>query len=134
MAVPVVCSIARTPIGRFSGVFSPLTAMRLGSAAIAGALERCGLDPAHVDEVLFGHVLQAGQGQITSRQAAVGGGLPMTVPCTTINKVCLSGMSAIASAAANVRLGHHVRRRRGDGVDDQRPLRPSWGTSGASHG
>jgi acetyl-CoA C-acetyltransferase len=105
MAVPVVCSIARTPIGRFSGVFSPLTAMRLGSAAIAGALERSGLDPAHVDEVLFGHVLQAGQGQITSRQAAVGGGLPMTVPCTTINKVCLSGMSAIASAAANVKLG-----------------------------
>ena len=105
MAVPVVCSIARTPIGRFSGVFSPLTAMRLGSAAIAGALERSGLDPAHVDEVRFGHVLQAGQGQITSRQAAVGGGLPMTVPCTTVNKVCLSGMSAIASAAANVRLG-----------------------------
>ena len=86
-------------------MFSPLTAMRLGSAAIAGALERSGLDPAHVDEVLFGHVLQAGQGQITSRQAAVGGGLPMSVPCTTINKVCLSGMSAIASAAANVRLG-----------------------------
>jgi acetyl-CoA C-acetyltransferase len=105
MAEPVVCSIARTPIGKFSGVFSPLTAMQLGSVAIAGALERSGLDAAHVDEVRFGHVLQAGQGQITSRQAAVGGGLPMTVPCTTINKVCLSGMSAIASAAANVKLG-----------------------------
>jgi acetyl-CoA C-acetyltransferase len=105
MAEPVVCSIARTPIGKFSGVFSPLTAMQLGSVAIAGALERSGLDAAHVDEVRFGHVLQAGQGQITSRQAAIGGGLPMTVPCTTINKVCLSGMSAIASAAANVKLG-----------------------------
>jgi acetyl-CoA C-acetyltransferase len=105
MADPVVCSIARTPIGRFAGVFSPLTAMRLGSVAIAAALERSGLDAPHVDEVLFGHVLQAGQGQITARQAAVGGGLPMTVPCTTINKVCLSGMSAIAAAAANIRLG-----------------------------
>jgi len=105
MANPVVCAIARTPIGRFSGVFSPLTAMQLGSVAIASALDRSGLDPAHVDEVLFGHVLQAGQGQITSRQAAVGAGLPMTVPSTTINKVCLSGMSAIGAAAANIRLG-----------------------------
>ncbi|CAN5404543.1 MAG: acetyl-CoA C-acyltransferase [Acidimicrobiia bacterium] len=105
MANPVVCAIARTPIGRFSGVFSPLTAMQLGSVAITGALDRSGLDPAHVDEVLFGHVLQAGQGQITSRQAAVGAGLPMTVPSTTINKVCLSGMSAIGTAAANIRLG-----------------------------
>jgi len=79
--------------------------MQLGSVAITGALDRSGLDPAHVDEVLFGHVLQAGQGQITSRQAAVGAGLPMTVPSTTINKVCLSGMSAIGTAAANIRLG-----------------------------
>ncbi len=105
MANPVVCSIARTPLGKFSGVLGPMTAMQLGSAAIAGALQRAGLDPAHVDEVLFGHVLQAGQGQITARQAAVGGGLPMSVPCTTINKVCLSGSSAIATAAANIRLG-----------------------------
>ncbi len=105
MANPVVCSIARTPIGKFSGVFTPMTAMQLGAVAIAEAVERSGLDPAHVDEVVFGHVLQAGQGQITSRQAAVGGGLPMTVPCTTINKVCLSGMSAIASAARDIRLG-----------------------------
>ena len=105
MANPVVCSIARTPIGKFSGAFTPLTAMQLGAVAIAGAVDRSGLDPAHVDEVVFGHVLQAGQGQITSRQAAVGGGLPMTVPCTTINKVCLSGMSAIAAAARDIRLG-----------------------------
>ncbi len=105
MANPVVCSIARTPLGKFSGALGPMTAMQLGSAAIAGALQRAGLDPAHVDEVLFGHVLQAGQGQITARQAAVGGGLPMSVPCTTINKVCLSGSSAIAAAAASIRLG-----------------------------
>ncbi len=105
MAYPVVCSIARTPLGKFSGVLGPMKAMQLGSVAIAGALERAGLDPAHVDEVLFGHVLQAGQGQITARQAAVGGGVPMSVPCTTVNKVCLSGSSAIATAAASIRLG-----------------------------
>jgi acetyl-CoA acetyltransferases len=102
---PVICSIARTPIGRFQGVFSPLSAMDLGGVAIAAALERAGLEPDRVDEVLFGHVLQAGQGQITSRQAAVRGGIPMTVPATTINKVCLSGMAAIAQAATHVKVG-----------------------------
>ena len=92
----VITGIARTPIGKYNGAFSPLRAVDLGGAAIAGAMERSGVDPSAVDEVLFGHVLQAGEGQITSRQAAVKGGLPMTVPSTTINKVCLSGMSAIA--------------------------------------
>jgi acetyl-CoA C-acetyltransferase len=102
---PVICSIARTPIGRFNGSFTALTAMELGATAIRGALSRADLDPGAVDEVLFGHVLQAGQGQITSRQAAVGAGIPMTVPATTINKVCLSGMTAIAEAGRHVRLG-----------------------------
>jgi len=105
MTNPVICAIARTPIGRFNGVFTPLTAMELGGAAIAAALERAGLEPSAVDEVLFGHVLQAGQGQITSRQAAVKGGIPMTVPTTTINKVCLSGMTAVAEAGRHVQLG-----------------------------
>jgi acetyl-CoA C-acetyltransferase len=73
--------------------------------AISGALERAGLAPENVDEVLFGHVLQAGQGQITSRQAAVKGGIPMTVPATTINKVCLSGMTAIAEASFHIAVG-----------------------------
>ena len=68
---PVICSIARTPIGRFNDVFSPLTAMQLGGFAIRGALERAGIGADSIDEVVFGHVLQAGQGQITSRQAAV---------------------------------------------------------------
>lgn len=102
---PVICSIARTPIGRFNDAFAPLTAMDLGAVAISGALDRAGLAPERVDEVIFGHVLQAGQGQITSRQAAVAAGIPMTVPCVTVNKVCLSGMTAIAEAANHIRLG-----------------------------
>ncbi|GBE24118.1 putative acetyl-CoA acetyltransferase [bacterium BMS3Bbin02] len=105
MSNPVICSIARTPIGRFNGAFSSLSAMDLGGIAIAAALERAGLDGGQVDEVIFGHVLQAGQGQITARQAAVNGGIPMTVPAMTINKVCLSGMTAIAEACRRIRLG-----------------------------
>ena len=102
---PVICSIARTPIGRFGATYPTLSAMDLGGVAIAAALDRAELDPAHVDEVIFGHVLQAGQGQITSRQAAVNGGLSMSVPAMTINKVCLSGMTSIAEATNHIRLG-----------------------------
>ncbi len=102
---PVICSVARTPIGRFNGQFAPLTAMDLGGTAMRGALDRAGLAPQDVDEVIFGHVLQAGQGQITSRQAAVNAGIPMTVPSVTINKVCLSGLTAIQEAANHIRLG-----------------------------
>jgi acetyl-CoA C-acetyltransferase len=101
---PVICSIARTPIGRFGATYPTLSAMDLGGAAISATLERAELDPADVDEVIFGHVLQAGQGQITSRQAAVNGGIPMSVPTMTINKVCLSGMTSIALAADHIRL------------------------------
>ena len=102
---PVICSVARTPIGKFSGGFTPLTAMDLGGVAIRAALERALLTPESVDEVLFGHVIQAGQGQITARQAARKADIPMTVPATTINKVCLSGMTAIAEASRRIRLG-----------------------------
>ena len=102
---PVICSIARTPLGKFNGAFTSLTAMDLGGVAIGGALERAGLPGDQIDEVLFGHVIQAGQGQITSRQAAIKGGIPMGVPATTINKVCLSGMTAIATADKDIRLG-----------------------------
>lgn len=101
---PVICSIARTPLGKFSGVFTPLTAMELGSVAMRGALDRAGLPAANLDEVIYGHVIQAGQGQITARQAAGKAEVPMTVPSTTINKVCLSGMTAIADAARRIRL------------------------------
>ena len=102
---PIISSIARTPIARFNDVYSPLKAVDLGAIAISGALDRSGLSPESVDEVIFGHVLQAGQGQITARQAAVTAGIPMTVPAVTINKVCLSGMTAIQEAANHIRLG-----------------------------
>lgn len=101
----VITGIARTPIGKYNGVLAPLGAVELGGAAIKAAMERSGVDGAEIDEVLFGHVLQAGEGQITARQAAVAGGLPMTVPSVTINKVCLSGMSAIGLADRSIRLG-----------------------------
>jgi acetyl-CoA C-acetyltransferase len=79
--------------------------VELGGVAIAGAIERSQIDPGAVDEVLMGHVLQAGEGQITARQAAVRGGLPMTIPSVTINKVCLSGLSAIGLAERGIRAG-----------------------------
>jgi len=102
---PVITGIARTPIGKYGGSLAPLRAVDLGGAAIAAAVERSGLDPTAIDEVLFGQVLQAGEGQITARQAAVRGGLPMNVPSVTINKVCLSGMSAIGLAERGIRAG-----------------------------
>src|ERR687889_1602618 len=102
---PVICAGARTPIGRFGGALASLPAVQLGSHAIRAALERAGADPAAVEHVVMGHVLQAGQGQITARQAAARGGVPMTVPALTVNKVCLSGLNAIATAAQYVELG-----------------------------
>jgi acetyl-CoA C-acetyltransferase len=102
---PVICSIARTPLGKFNGSFTPLTAMDLGGVAMNGALDRAGLPADSLDEVIFGHVIQAGQGQITARQAAIKAGVSMSVPATTINKVCLSGMTAIADAGRRIRLG-----------------------------
>src|SRR6266487_1411012 len=102
---PVICAGARTPVGRFGGVLSPLTAVELGGLAIAKACERAGISPGAAEHVVMGHVLQAGQGQITARQAAVRAGVPMTVPALTVNKVCLSGINAIATAAQYVELG-----------------------------
>jgi acetyl-CoA C-acetyltransferase len=101
----VVVGAARTPVGRFGGGLSSLTAMELGGRAIAGALEQAGVEGDVIDYVVMGHVLQAGQGQITARQAAVAGGIPMTVASETINKVCLSGMTAIARARDLLRVG-----------------------------
>jgi acetyl-CoA C-acetyltransferase len=91
----VILSGARTPIGKLSGSLGGFTAMELGGFAIAAALERAGFSPDDVDYVFMGQVLQAGQGQITARQAAVNAGVPLTTPATTINKVCLSGLNSI---------------------------------------
>ncbi len=95
MAGSVILAGARTPIAKFSGAFATLTAMDLGGFAIAAALERAGVSPEDVDYVFMGQVLLAGQGQITARQAATKAGVPMTVPATTVNKVCLSGLNSI---------------------------------------
>jgi len=91
----VIVAGARTPIGKLSGALAGFSAMDLGGFAIKAALERAGVAPDDVDYVFMGQVLQAGQGQITARQAAVKAGIPMTVPATTINKVCLSGLNSI---------------------------------------
>jgi len=95
----------RTPIGRLQGGLAGLRAVELGTIAIRGALERVGLAPDQVEYTIMGHVLQAGQGQITARQAAVAAGIPIDVPAITINKVCPSGMAAIAMADQMIRAG-----------------------------
>ncbi len=105
MAGSVIVSGARTPIGRLLGSLKDFSAVELGGIAIQAALERAGLAGDQVDYVIMGHVLQAGAGQIPSRQAAVKAGIPMTVPSLTINKVCLSGLDAIALAGQLIRAG-----------------------------
>jgi acetyl-CoA C-acetyltransferase len=105
MSRSVIVAGSRTAIGKLAGVFASLSAQDLGGTAIKGVLERTGIDPATVDVVLMGQVIQAGQGQITARQAAVKGGIPMTVNATTINKVCLSGLQTIYLADLMVRAG-----------------------------
>ena len=101
----VIVSAARTPIGSFMGSLSSLTAVQLGTAAIKGALDRINLDPTLVQEVLMGNVVQAGVGQAPARQAALGAGIPDTIPCTTVNKVCASGMKAVMQGAQAIMLG-----------------------------
>ena len=101
----VIVSAVRTPIGSFMGGLSSLTASQLGSFAIKGALDIIKLDPNQVDEVYMGNVVQAGVGQAPARQAAMGAGIPDTVPCTTVNKVCASGMKAVINAAQAIALG-----------------------------
>jgi acetyl-CoA C-acetyltransferase len=101
----VITAIARTPMGRFGGALASLAAVDLGAASMRAALDRSGMEPGRLDEVLFGHVIQAGTGQITARQAARKAGVPMAVPSTVINKVCLSGMTAIAYADRDIRMG-----------------------------
>lgn len=102
----VIVSAARTPIGSFRSSLAPLSAPNLGSIAIQGAIERAGIPKDAVQEVYMGQVLQGSTGQAPSRQAALGAGLSISTPCTTINKVCASGMKAIMLASQNLMLGH----------------------------
>lgn len=101
----VIVSAVRTPIGSFLGSLSTVPATKLGSIAIKGALEKINLRPEMVEEVLMGNVVQAGNGQAPARQAALGAGIPTSVPCTTVNKVCASGMKAVMQAAQAISLG-----------------------------
>ena len=107
MSGSVIVAGARTPIGRLLGGLKDQSAADLGGVAIKGALEKAGVSGEQVDYVIMGHVIQAGAGQITARQAAVKGGIPMNIPSITINKVCLSGMNAIALADQLIRAGEH---------------------------
>jgi acetyl-CoA C-acetyltransferase len=107
MSDPVIIGGARTGIGRLLGSLAGFSAAQLGGFAIKGALDRSGVDPGQVEYVIMGHVLQAGAGQITSRQAAFKAGIPLATPATTVNKVCLSGLDAIAQAADLIRLGEY---------------------------
>ncbi|MGH8934041.1 MAG: acetyl-CoA C-acetyltransferase [Egibacteraceae bacterium] len=103
----VIVGYARTPIGKFGGGLSPLSAMDLGGRAITAALEQAGVAPDQVDFTVMGHVLQAGQGQATARQAARKAGIPMESPALTVNMVCLSGMNAVHLADQYIRLGDY---------------------------
>lgn len=102
-----IVSAVRTPIGSFGGSLSSLTAVQLGSAAIKGALSKAGVDAKEINEVYFGNVVSAGLGQAPSRQAAIGAGIGYNVPCTTVNKVCSSGMKAVMLGAQSIMLGQN---------------------------
>lgn len=101
----VIVSAVRTPIGSFGGALSSMSATQLGSTAIKGAVEKAGINPDEIDEVYMGNVLQANLGQAPARQAAMGAGLSPNIPCTTINKVCSSGMKSIMLAAQSIMCG-----------------------------
>ena len=101
----VIDAAARTPIGSFLGALSTIPAPKLGATAIKGALAQINLAPEHVEEVIMGNVVQAGTGQAPARQAAIFAGIPDTVPCTTVNKVCASGMKAVMQATQAIAIG-----------------------------
>ena len=102
-----IVSAVRTPLGSFGGKLSGLTAIELGSVAIKGALNKAGIDPKEVEEVIMGNVISANLGQAPARQAAIGAGIGYEVPCTTVNKVCSSGMKAVMFAAQSIMTGQN---------------------------
>ena len=109
MRTPVICAVARTPIGKYRGVFSELSAVELGICAVKGLIENVGLNSESniIDEVLMGQVLQAGAGQNPARQVAIGAGLPVSTPSTTINKVCGSSLKSVMIASSAIRAGEY---------------------------
>ena len=109
MRTPVICAVARTPIGKYRGVFSELSAVELGICAVKGLIENVGLNSESniIDEVLMGQVLQAGAGQNPARQVALGAGLPVSTPSTTVNKVCGSSLKSVMIASSAIRAGEY---------------------------
>src|ERR1700749_2098683 len=105
MSSSVILGTARIPVGKMGGALSSVDAPELGGIAIEGALERSGVAPEQIQQVIYGQVLQAGQGQIPSRQAQIKGGIPKEVPSETINKVCASGMRTLGLADQAIRVG-----------------------------
>jgi len=101
----VIISAVRTPIGSFGGILSSVPATKLGATAIKAAVEKAGVNPSDVQEVIMGNVLQANEGQAPARQAAIFAGLGKDIPCTTVNKVCASGMKAVSMAAQAIKAG-----------------------------
>ena len=101
----VIVSAVRTPMGSFGGCLSSVSATKLGAIAIKGAIENSGITTSDIDEVFMGNVLQSNLGQAPARQAAIFAGIPQNVPCTTINKVCSSGMKSIMIAAQSIKCG-----------------------------
>ena len=131
----VIVGAARTPMGGFLGDFRDVAAPALGARAISAAVERAGVPPESVDEILMGCVLPAGQGQAPARQASLGAGLPLSAGCTTINKMCGSGMKAAMVAHDLLRSGSaEVVGRRRHGEHEQRPLSARPGAHRLSHG
>src|SRR5438094_2131752 len=102
---PVIISAARTPIGKFLGGLAPLSAPELGAVAIRAALERSRVPADQIEEVIMGNVIQGGVGQAPARQAAIKGGVPVSVSAMTINKVCGSGLKAVMLAAQSIKAG-----------------------------
>ena len=109
MAEPVICAVARTPVGKFRGGLRSHSATQLGAVAVMELLQRAGIEPDSdtVEELIFGHVLQAGAGQAPARQVAIFAGLPYTTPCLTVNKVCGSSLKAAMIAASAIRAGEY---------------------------
>src|SRR5512146_2260381 len=101
----VILSAARTPIGKFQGLLSNIPAPKLGAMAVKAAVERAGIDPKEIEEVIMGNVVQAGEGQAPARQSLIFGGIPATVSATTVNKVCGSGLKAAMMSAQAIRAG-----------------------------
>jgi len=101
----VVVGAIRTPIGKFGGMLSSFSASDLGAIVIEEAIKRCGLSGQHIDEVIMGNVIQAGEGHNPARQASIKAGIPKEIPATTINKVCASGLKAVSLAAQAIQVG-----------------------------